>query len=101
MKTKAKNHKEIDTSLEGYSYIGIKLSQEQLSDLAYINIMMQSGAFDEIPVHAILLVMKTLGLLPTQMIDDKCSDNTSNNTGNSSNNNILDGFRRKFGRLIN
>jgi len=91
-----KNHRELDTSIEGYAHIGIKLSQEQLSDLACINTMMRTGTFDDVPVHAIILVMKTLGLLPPEIIDNECG----NGCDDYANCDLKDSFQRKFGRFL-
>ena len=95
MKLKRNNQKEIDTSIDGYAYMGINITQEQLSDLACINTMIKTGTFDDVPVHAMILVLKTLGLLPTEVIN-----NTSCNGGNNdADNNIKESFQRKFGRF--
>lgn len=90
-----KKRRKIDTSIDGYSYIGIKISQEQLNDLMCINTMIRTGTFDDVPVHAIILVLKTLGLLPSEMIDEKSCDYSNNN----SNNDFKESFERKFGRF--
>ena len=87
--------KNIDTSLSGYSYMGVEISQEQLSDLACINTMMRSGSLDDTPVHAIILVLKTFGLIPVKMINDEGSDSGDDNADD----NFKDCFQRKFGRF--
>ncbi len=72
----------IDTSIEGYKYIGINLSQEQLDNLFMINAMMKSDTGKDIPVHCVLLVLKCLGLLPPELMcevsDDKPADDAKN-----------------------
>lgn len=95
MKSIRKNHKRVDTSIEGYVSIGIKITQEQLSDLACINTMIRTGTFDDVPVHAIILVLKTLGLIPTEVK----KNTASNNSDNDANDNLKESFERKFGRF--
>lgn len=72
----------IDTSIEGYKHIGVNLSQEQLDDLFMINAMMKSDTGKDMPVHCVLLVLKCLGLLPSELVcevsDDKPTDNAEN-----------------------
>lgn len=87
--------KKIDTSISGYSYMGVQISQEQLSDLACINTMIRSGALEDTPVHAIILVLKTLGLIPIKVINDESSSDSDDNTDD----NFKDCFQRKFGRF--
>lgn len=87
--------KKIDTSLSGYAHMGVEISQEQLSDLACINTMMRSGTLDNSPVHAIVLVLKTFGLIPAKMINDEGSDSGNDNADD----NFKDCFQRKFGRF--
>ncbi len=72
----------IDTSIEGYKYIGINLSQEQLNDLSMINIMMKSDTRKDIPVHCVLLVLKCLGLLPPELMCEVSNDKTADNAKN-------------------
>lgn len=91
MKRAIKHQRKVDTSIEGYAYIGLEITQEQLSDLACINTMIKTGTFDDVPVHAIILVLKTLGLIPT-----KAENNESNE---NSNKNFKESFERKFGRF--
>lgn len=95
MKLTRKKHKKVDTSIEGYAYMGINITQEQLSDLTCINTMIKTGTFDDVPVHAIILVLKTLGLIPTEV-----NENTGgNNSDNDTNDNLKDFIQRKFGRF--
>lgn len=98
-KKKKKVQKEIDTSKEGFEYIGIKLTDEQYSDLVFINNMFLFDSIDQTeryPVFYIVLVLKALGLLKTEIPD--------NESGNYGNNNFADDldkeFERKFGRII-
>ena len=69
----------IDTSIDGYKYIGINLSQEQLNDLGMINIMMKSDTGRDIPVHCVLLVLKCLGLLPPELVCEVSNDKPTDN----------------------
>lgn len=92
---KKKRRRKVDTSISGYSFMGVQISQEQLSDLACINSMMRSGAMDDTPVHAIILVLKTLGLIPAKMINDESSSGSDDNADD----NFKDCFQRKFGRF--
>jgi hypothetical protein len=89
--------KSIDTSISGYSNIGIRLSEKQLFDLMCINTMIKTGTFDDVPVHAIILVLKVLGLLPAEMIDNK----SGNHSNDNSNDDIKERFYREFGCLNN
>lgn len=72
----------MDTSIDGYRHIGINLSQEQLDDLAIINTMMKEDTGKDIPAHCVLLTLKCLGLLPTELMcevsDDKSADDSEN-----------------------
>lgn len=90
-----KKHKKVDTSIDGYAYIGINISQEQLDDLMCINTMIRTGTFDDVPVHAIILVLKTLGLIPTKT-EDEISDNQTTNDSYDYFYNLCE---RKFGRF--
>lgn len=94
-KRNSKKVKKIDTSIEGYEHIGIKLTEEQIRDLAMINIMMAGTTGTRIPVHCILLVLKTLGILPSELVskvgDDKSADDTENV--------CKDEFEKRFGRI--
>lgn len=97
MKRAKKSQKKVDTSIDGYAYIGLDITQEQLSDLACINTMIKTGTFDDVPVHAIILVLKTLGLIPTEVNENAGGNNSNNDT----NDNLKDFIQRKFGRFEN
>jgi len=86
------NMNKIDTSIDGYKYIGINLSQEQLNDLLMINTMMKSDTGKDIPVHCVLLVLKCLGLLPPELVCEVSKDSTDANTNEA--------LQRKFGKII-
>lgn len=82
----------IDTSIEGYKYIGVNLSKEQFSDLFTINTMMRSDTGKDIPVHGVLLVLKCLGLLPAELLCEISNDKSDAD--------IEEASQRKFGRTI-
>lgn len=92
-----KKHKKakFDTGINGYEYMGIEITKEQLFDLMCINTMMKTGTLDDVPVHAIILVMKALGLIPTKMKDEISSDNNNRNPDDNFDND----FHRRFGRF--
>ena len=54
------------TGKKDYEDIGIKLTDEQFQDLCNINLLAYDS-LEYIPVHTILLVLKTLGLIKTEM----------------------------------
>lgn len=86
----------IDTSIDGFEYVGIHLTKEQFSDLQTLNILMQEKDRRDIPVFNMMVLLKTLGLLPENMGSNNSSDNSTDNTNNS-NDNLLE---RKFGRIL-
>ena len=89
----------IDTSIEGFEYVGIKLTEEQYEDLCQLNILMKSDDRKDIPVFNIMIVLKTLGLLPVEMMYDKGSECSSNCSTDYSDNNIYNSIQRKFGKF--
>lgn len=89
-----RQNKKIDTSMNGYKYIGIKLTQQQYDDLFTINLLMNHACKEE-PVHCVLLVLKTLGLIPSELM---CDVGNNESAGNSEN--ISDGkLQKRFGRI--
>lgn len=82
----------IDTSIDGFRYIGINLTQEQFEDLQTLNLLMTSKDRNNIPVFNIMIALKIMGLLKSETTSE-CSDNKSNND-------FDDVFQRKFGRII-
>lgn len=72
----------IDTSIEGYRRIGIRLSQSQLDDLLILNTMMKEDTGKDVPVHCILLILKSLGLLPSELICEVSNDEPTENSKN-------------------
>lgn len=88
--------KRIDTSIEGFRYVGINLTEQQYDDLCDLNALILANEHRQnIPVFNIMLVLKILGLLPLEMIN-KVGNNQSNNNFNSNSNERL---QRKFGKL--
>ena len=85
----------IDTSIEGYRYIGINLSQEQLNDLFTINTMMKEGTGKDIPVHCVLLILKCLGLLPPELMCEVSNDKSADDSENVSDYE----FQKRYGKF--
>lgn len=85
---------DIDTSIEGFRYVGINLTKEQYQDLVELNISLISGERDYIPVFNMMILLKILGLLPPEMICDV----GESNTGNDSSDDFRNEFQRKFGK---
>ena len=57
----------VDTSQKGFEYVGIKLSDEQFQDMCNLNLLWANDRKD-IPVFNMLVLMKVLGLLPSEMM---------------------------------
>lgn len=55
----------VDTSQKGFEYVGIKLSDEQFQDMCNLNLLWANDRKD-IPVFNMLVLMKVLGLLPSE-----------------------------------
>lgn len=91
---KKKKKKEIfSTSKEDFKKIRIELTDEQYDDLCQINLFMM--LMPDIPVYNILLILKTLGLIPTEIPDNESgNDGDDNSTKNSH-----EEFERKFGKI--
>lgn len=85
----------VDTSLKGFEYVGIKLTDKQFQDICDLNLLWSNDRKD-IPVFNALVLLKVLGLLPPEMICDSRSDDANNN----STSNIYETLERKFGKAI-
>ena len=85
----------IDTSIDGFRYVGINLTQEQYEDLCFLNMLLMGENRKNIPVFNTMIVLKTLGLLPEEMLCDNSCDNTSGNTYEE----VYQSFQRKFGKV--
>lgn len=91
---KKKKKKEIfSTSKEDFKKIGIELTDEQYDDLCQINLFMM--LMPDIPVYNILLILKTLGLIPTEMPDNEGRNDGDDNSAKNSH----EEFERKFGKI--
>ena len=77
----------VDTSQKGFEYVGIKLSDEQFQDMCNLNLLLANDRKD-IPVFNMLVLMKVLGLLPSEMMRDNESDDSGD-----------DIYERKFGKI--
>lgn len=67
------------TGREDWEKIGIYVTEEQYNDLFAINLFMNTED-NRIPVHYIMLVLKTLGLLPTELPQNISRNDSNNNT---------------------
>lgn len=85
----------IDTSVEGFRYVGINLTEKQYQDLVALNISLMSGKRDSIPVFNMMILLKILRLLPPEMICDV----GDNQTGNDGGDDFREEFQRKFGKF--
>lgn len=87
----------IDTSIEGFRYVGINLTEQQFEDLCDFNALIMANEHRQnIPVFNIILVLKVLGLLPKEML----CDNSSGNAGCNSYEDIQESLQCKFGKVI-
>lgn len=84
----------IDTSVEGFRYVGINLTEKQYQDLVALNISLMSGKRDSIPVFNMMVLLKILGLLPPEMICEV----GNNQTGNDGGDDFREEFQRKCGK---
>lgn len=88
----------IDTSMKGFEYIGVKLTEQQFQDLCLLNTIL-IGKNDEhrqnIPVFNAVLFLKILGLLPNEMLCDTSADDADSNPDCK----ISQSFQRKFGKI--
>lgn len=85
--------KQFSTFKEDLENIGIHITDEQYSDLCEINLFMKG--MPDIPVYNILLILKTLGLIPTKMIEQEANQDSNADIDNGFQNE----FNRKFGKL--
>ena len=86
-----------DTSKEAWAEIGISLTQEQYNDLCLINTMLVSdrARYRQTPVHYILLILKTLGLIGSEKADNEPIDISAEKAEQKRNNE----FQETFGRV--
>lgn len=84
---------QFSTFKEDLENIGIHITDEQYSDLCEINLFMKG--MPDIPVYNILLILKTLGLIPTKIPDKESGQKRDSNTKRCFDNE----FERKFGKI--
>ena len=61
--------RQIDTTIDGFRHVGINLTKEQYNDLCTLNLLILGCEHRKrIPVFNTMLVLKTLGLLPAEML---------------------------------
>lgn len=58
----------IDTTKEGFEYAGINLTEQQYQDLIALNMQMQ--LHQDIPVFSMMMLLKVLGILPPEMMNN-------------------------------
>lgn len=85
----------IDTSIDGYKYIGINLSQSQFDDLCAINLMMKGDTGKDIPIHCVLLTLKCLGLLPPELMCEVSDNEATDDSEDVSNYE----FKKRYGKF--
>ncbi len=78
----------IDTSIEAYKKVGINLTEKQYEDMIDINIMAQGADNKDIPVHFILMTLKALGLIPSELMREVCNDKPTDNSEDISHNEL-------------
>lgn len=89
--------KRIDTSIDGFRYVGINLTEKQYEDLRDLNsIILMNEHRKKIPVFNTMLILKILGLLPAEMMCDSRDGNSDDNADS----NINEALQRKFGKII-
>ena len=88
--------KKVDTSIDGFRHVGINLTQQQYEDLCELNMLFVGKQRKNIPIFNIMLVLKTLGLLPEEMLCDTGCDNSNSNTYEE----IYESLERKYGKTL-
>lgn len=86
-----------DTSKEALEELGIVLTDEQYSDLFMINLMMVGSTGKKSPIYCILLILKTLGLIPSELKNDISNNEAADDSEKKSNYE----FQKRFGRSKN
>lgn len=86
----------IDTSIDGFRYVGINLTEQQYNDLCDLNMLILADEHrQKIPVFNTMLVLKILGLLPPEMVSEVGYPQADDNT----NNDFRYFLQRKFGKI--
>lgn len=93
-KKKMLNKTMFDTSKEAWADIGIYVTDEQYERLRDINLLMATEE-NYIPVHHIMLVLKTLGLLPTETVNEVGDEKRDENLQNDAE----DSFEKRYGKI--
>lgn len=89
--------KKIDTSIEGYKYIGINLTEEQYKKLTDLNVLIMSNDNRRNNyVFNIVLVLKILNLLPSEIVNKECDSNSDYNLNYDS----PEFLQKVYGKLI-
>lgn len=70
----------IDTSKDAYRNIGINLTEEQFQNLFYLNMLANGNDNKDIPIHFILMTLKSLGLIPTEQMREVCDHRSADNS---------------------
>ncbi len=86
----------IDTSIDGFKYVGINLIEKQYEDLCQLNILFMNEDRKNIPIFNVMVLLKILELLLTEMM----YNSRNGDTGNYSDSNVNDTLQRKFGKGI-
>lgn len=84
----------IDTTREGFKHVGVNLTEQQYEDLCFLNMAIISSR-KKTPVFNMMVLLKYLGLLPSEMIDKESGEDSDNNP----NEDFKESFQRKFGRF--
>lgn len=96
IKSRKNKNSRIDTSIDGFKYVGINLTKQQFEDLCALNMLIMCNENRKnIPVFNTMLVLKTLGLLPPEMINE-IGDKQRNGDFNDGSE---ESFQRKFGKI--
>lgn len=85
----------IDTTKDGFEYIGINLTDEQYEELCQLNIFAISPERQEIPVFHMMVLLKIIGLLPSEMINDEGRKYSNYNPDDD----FIEYLQRKFGKV--
>ena len=82
----------IDTSIEGFRYVGINLTEEQYKELCQLNaLILMNENRQKMPVFNIMLVLKILNLLPAEIRDNISGDNCTDNS--------CDKLQKNYGKI--
>lgn len=96
IKSQKNKNSRIDTSIDGFKYVGISLTEQQFEDLRDLNMLILcNDNRKSIPVFNTILVLKILNLLPPEMVneigDKQCNGDIDDDPYES--------CQRKFGKI--